>query len=116
MSMARSVLMLCLAFFALESHVELTKAADCVTFISGSTLKLPENTVCELVSDISVDVVEILGQAVGTVSNVTITCVTFTIEAGGIVSLAGQGHGPQQGPGAGTAGGSGGIVLHYVSN
>ena len=111
--MARSVLVLCLAFFALESNVEQTEAADCVTFISGSTLSLPENQACDLDSDISVDVVDILGQAVGSVSNVTITCDVFAVEAGGIVSLAGQGYGPQQGPGAGTSGGSGGIVANF---
>ena len=119
--MARnSVIMLCLAFFTFDTQVKHAKAADCLTYISGGTLLLPENTVCDLDSDIDATDVQILGQAISSHDSdvqVTITCTNFAVEAGGMVSLAGKGHGSGQGPGAGNAGGSGGTkYLIYMRN
>lgn len=107
------VITLILAFFAFDFRVQWSDATvlDCQTYISGSQLVVPENTVCEMSSNIDVEEVEVLGQMVSAnASNVKIqiTCTSFTIEAGGEVNLDGNGYPAEQGPGAGNADGSGG--------
>ena len=113
--MARhSVIMLFFAFFAFDTQIERVEAqVDCSTLISGSGLLVPEGTTCDLTSDINVNDVEILGQVISSTSpvQVTITCATFVIEAGGEVNLAGKGH--LNGPGAGDSSSGGKDILFF---
>lgn len=110
-----SVITLVFAFFVFDFRILRVEAADCSTYISGSQLVVPENTNCDLSSDIDINEVQILGQVTSTSNsgiNITITCTSFVIEAGAEVNLAGKGHQKGQGPGAGNAVGSGG--MNYI--
>ena len=102
-----SVVALFLAFFALDTQFESVQASDCATLISGSTLLVPEGSECDLSSDISVNDVQILGNVISNTSpvQVTISCSSFTIEAGGEINLAGKGHTGGPGEGVSNSGG-----------
>lgn len=84
---------------------------DCLNYMNDTTLLVPEDIACELESHIDVQTVLIRGQMVqpknGYWDVQTITCETFTLEAGGKVDLSGS-MDAAMGPGNGNEDGSGG--------
>ena len=110
-----SVVVLVFAFFAFDTQIKSVQAqVDCSTLISGSRLDVPEGTTCDLSSDVSVNDVLINGRVISSTTpvQVTITCTNFAIEAGGELSLNGNGH--QSGPGAGVSNSGGKNYVLYL--
>ena len=91
-----------------------TDGEDCSSFVTESVLNVADTASCELTSDLNVEEVNIDGEVYVTSAAArlfTITCATFNIEAGGKLILDGSGYASGQGPGVGTASGSGGMYF-----